>query len=98
MVRHLRSLPEYWSWWTRIEFLGSTAWDKHGKVKITAWDPDYTDFEGDTKMTKTLTLDDIVNSYAWYVQAGYKTTYEDMDSVYSDVVLQHAFYGEVIWG
>ncbi len=90
--------PEYWSWWTRFEFLDGADWDKAGTVRVTGWSPDYDEYEGDTVIVKEITLDDIVNSYGWFVKAGYKMTYEDLDSVYSDVIVQHAFYGEVIWG
>ncbi len=87
-----------WSWWHTFDFQGDADWDKHGEVIITAWDPDYKDYEGDTLMTRTINVQNLADSYGWYIRAGYKTTIDDMDACYSDVVLQHAFYGEVIWG
>lgn len=89
--------PEYWSWWREFDFL-DCDWDVPGQVKVTAWDPNEGSGEGEGEIVKIITLDDIVQAYAWYIGAGYKYSYEDMDSVYSDVVLQKAFYGEVIYG
>lgn len=87
---------ETWSWWTAVEYQGKADWDVPGYVKITAWDGVHEDYDHLT--TKVLNPDDLFEAYNWYVNQGYKMMYEDLDAVYGDVIVQRAFYGEVIYG
>jgi hypothetical protein len=87
---------ETWPWWIAVNYGEGSAWDKAGSVTLTAWNGE-DEGEGDW-ITKTLTTQDIANAYGWYVGKGYTTMYDDFDAVYSDVIVQKAFYGKVIYG
>jgi hypothetical protein len=87
---------ETWSWWQNVHYGPFSSWDKAGTVTLTAWNGE-DEGEGDY-ITKTLSVADIADAYGWYVGKGYTTMYEDFDADSSDVVIQKAFYGEVIYG
>jgi hypothetical protein len=45
-------------WWLKIKYHGEADWDKPGTVTVTGLDG-----ESDTPVSKTLTIEDLVNAY-----------------------------------
>lgn len=85
------------SWWRRVKYLGDADWDKPGIVELTIEDP-----EGEGTITKALTLADLVSAYYVVVEKGYhhcgsKIDIFNMDECASDIVLQQAMFGDVIY-
>lgn len=83
-------------WWLRVKYLGDADWDKPGLVQLTVMD------ENNEPLTKVLTLDDLVKAYEEIVakkhwHCGVAVDIEDMDECASDLVLQQAMFGEVIY-
>ena len=88
---------ETWDWWWSIKYIGGD-WDKVCKVKIVACDPDDDDVP---KVTKTIGLDDIVrvlNELADFAPIAECLSDLDFDAVWGDCVIQHAVFGETIYG
>jgi hypothetical protein len=84
-------------WWVRVKYEGDAEWNVPGVVHITA-------LNGDNEpTTKSLTLGDLVLAYTHvidkeYHHCGAPVNIEDMDECASDMVLQVAMFGEVIYG
>jgi hypothetical protein len=90
---------ETWDWWVSIDYIDGD-WDKICTVKIVALDPDDED-EDESTITKTIGLDDIVrvlNELADFAPIVECLNHDDFDAVWGDCVLQHAVFGETIYG
>lgn len=90
----------YEEWWAAVKFKDGAQWDKPGKVDITV----YTDVDSSTEtVTKTLDIDDLAKAYGEviakpYYHCGGTVDIHNMDSCASDIVLQQAMFGDVIYG
>jgi hypothetical protein len=83
-------------WWLRVKYLDGASWDKPGLVQLTIGDGEGND------LTRTLSLADIVEAYKAVVEQGYhhcgsKIDIFNMDECASDIVLQQAMFGDVIY-
>jgi hypothetical protein len=88
-----------WSWWHSFEWGEDTDWDKPGTITVVGEDPDYD--EGTAFITKTFTAKDLVdafNSMESQVHCGGCHLIEDPDDCSSDLILQQAMYGEIVFG
>jgi len=82
--------------WIKVKYHGDATWEVPGIVTITA-------DNGEEVVTKSLTIDDLVAAYEVCVANGYhhcgmKINIDDMDECASDIVLQQAMFGDVIYG
>jgi hypothetical protein len=85
-------------WWLKVRYHGESNWDKPGSVTITALDG-----ETDEPVSKTLTIEDLVTAYEAviakpYYHCGGTIDIDDMDECASDIVLQQAMFGDVVYG
>lgn len=87
-------------WWTGAEFIEGD-WDEVGKVEVSYADPDDYDPLW-SRVSKVLDLNDIVKAlasldevYAYVVR---DLMDENLDAITSDVIIQQAVFGEVIYG
>jgi hypothetical protein len=83
-------------WWLDYSFVEGN-WDKHGSVSITAINP-----LDDGKVTRVLTIDDIVTAYTEIVNGehyhcGGSVSIDDMDMCAGDLVIQQAMFGDVFY-
>lgn len=91
-----------WSWWVAVKCdfydytkgLTVTVFSPESDERNWSYDPDPSDL-----VTKHLTVDDLARSYAWY-QSAYPRPYkwDNTDAESGDVIIQHAIFGEVIYG
>lgn len=87
-------------WWVSIEYFGDTDWDTYGAVKITYLvDVD----NSEETASKILRVEDIADAYAsvvanQYHHCGETVNIDRMDECASDLVLQQAVFGDVIYG
>lgn len=84
-------------WWLKIKYHGEADWDVPGSVTVTALD------ENDNPVSKTLTIEDLVKAYEvvidkQYHHCGTKVDIDNMDDCSSDMVLQVAMFGDVVYG
>lgn len=84
-------------WWLKVEYHGDASWEVPGTVTITA-----DNGEGET-VAKSLTIDDLVKAYEFVVANKYHhcnvtVDIDNMDECASDLVLQVAMFGDVIYG
>lgn len=93
---------ETWSWWAHVD---CDYGDYSRGLTVSVFDPAVDEWEWDrhdesTYITRHLTVDDLAASYSWYQRTyGHRAYhYEDMDACYGDVIIQHAIFGEVIYG
>lgn len=90
--------PTHWPWWVEIEFLGGD-WDKPSYVFLTVDDPDYEM----SVVSKTLAPEDIFKALSQATEQ-FPHLFEridgelDLDADSSDIVLQLAVLGEVVYG
>lgn len=87
-------------WWKSIKFI-DCDWETPGTVRIEA----YTDVDDNEEETvvKTLTIEDVAKAYGEavskpYYHCGTTVDIHSMDECASDIVLQQAVFGEVIYG
>ena len=85
-------------WWLKIKYHGEADWDKPGTVTVTGLDG-----ETDEPVSKTLTIEDLVCAYEAaitkpYYHCGMKVDIDNMDDCSSDIVLQLAVFGDVVYG
>ncbi len=83
--------------WLKVRYHGESDWDKPGSVTITAENG-----EGE-EVTKTLMIEDLVQAYEAVIAHGYHhcgmtVDIDNMDECASDIVLQQAMFGDVIYG
>ena len=91
------SLEFHFEWWLAVKYLDGADWDKPGAVKLTIED------ENGKPLTKKLTTQDLLLAYQHVVEKSYHhcgTTrdIENMDECASDMVLQTAMLGDVVYG
>jgi hypothetical protein len=84
-------------WWLKIHYEDNTSWEYPGVVQVTALD------ENNSPITKRLTVEELLVAYIHAVDQGYHhcgalVNIQDMDSCSSDIVLQIAMFGDVIYG
>jgi hypothetical protein len=84
-------------YWLGVKYLNDAKWDVPGEVRLAIEDE-----EGDT-VVKTLTVADLLSAYNVaiskpYYHCGGRIDIEDMDECASDIVLQIAMLGDVIYG
>jgi hypothetical protein len=98
-VEHvLGSCFDTWSWWQTVKYDEGYSWDvfpdDHDLTYFTigATDPD--DVEEKRQVTKRMSVNDIAKAF---VVSGHRN-YEDMDASSADWVMQHALFGEAIYG
>jgi len=91
--------PFIWPWWVKVDYAEGCDWETPGEVTITVADPD----DAEDSTTKTLTLEDLVAAYLIALEqyprsvgVGWETP--DFDSESSDLILQIAVQGEVVFG
>jgi hypothetical protein len=82
--------------WLKVRYHGDSDWDKPGSVTITA-------DNGEEEVTKTLHIEDLVQAYEAviakpYYHCGGTVDIYNMDECASDIVLQQAVFGDVIYG
>ena len=87
----------YNEWWLKVRYRGEADWDKPGTVTITAMGED------NEPIDVTLGLDDLVKAYELVVEkeyhhCGMTVDIDNMDECASDLVLQAAVFGDVIYG
>jgi hypothetical protein len=92
---------ESWDWWLDYEFLENTDWDKAGSVRIVGLDPEGN--QQTDKIEKVLTIEDLVKSYTHLVNTNPNIPTLsfgelDLDASDGDVIIQHAIFGDVIYG
>lgn len=90
-------------WWSDFVYFDGADWDRIGRVRLTALDPD----SGVTdEVSKTLGIDDLATAYARCITAGYVDActgrpitldLTNTDACVSDTVLQMAVLGEVVY-
>lgn len=85
-------------WWLKIKYHGEADWDVPGSVTVTGLDG-----ETDKPVSKTLTIEDLVQAYEavltkQYHHCGTKVDIDNMDDCSSDMVLQMAVFGDVVYG
>lgn len=84
-------------WWRAVKYLDGADWNKPGTVQLTI-------DNGEGKpYTKKLTTDHLVTAYRYVIAQGYthcgmEVDIEDMDECSSDMVLQVAMLGDVVYG
>lgn len=80
--------------WVEVDYLGHTAWDKAGLVKLTCFDESY------NEVTKMITIDDLVRALPIANDKVHMDLFdlENYDAVCGDAVLQVAVLGDVIFG
>ena len=89
---------EYSPWWYKVTFSSGADWDKAGTATIKHWSKD----SEDTLETTKITVEDLAKAYATLIAE--KWTHcngcglDDPDACSSDVVLQMAVFGEIIYG
>lgn len=92
------SLSFSFDWWLSVKYLNGADWDKPGEVQLGILD------ENNEKLFRTLTLEDLVTAYTLVIDKGYyhcngmPVDIEDMDECTSDMVLQAAMLGDVVYG
>lgn len=86
---------ETWDWWVRLDYSQGAAWDKVGEITITSWDGET---EGETLVTKTLTIQNLAEAYGKCLAEGFRINIHDLDAGQGDVILQMAMFGEVVYG
>jgi hypothetical protein len=84
-------------WWLKVKYLDGASWEKPGLVEITVLDGN------NERLTKVLGIEDLVIAYEDVVTQGLGhcggvVDIENMDECASDLVLQQAMFGEVIYG
>jgi len=84
-------------WWLAVKYLDGADWDKPGVVQLTIKDAD------DKPYTKKLMAHHLVDAYRYVVDKGYThcgtdVDIENMDECSSDMVLQTAMLGDVVYG
>lgn len=89
-----------WSWWRGITHIIGD-WDTPGRVLLTIEDPDH---EGRV-INRALNADAVFAAlakatelYPWHFIRDHRNGLLDLDAVSSDVVLQVAVFGEVVYG
>jgi hypothetical protein len=92
----LGSSWESMEWWVSVEYDSDSDWDKVGSLTITAIEGLESDEE--TSITKTITLDSLVEAYANCVAQGFNFNVEDFDAFQGDAIIQMAVFGEVVYG
>lgn len=93
---------ETWSWWARVD----CDYDDYRRgLTVSVFNPEVDEAYWDRTnrssfITKHLTVHDLATSYSWYQRTygRHAYHYEDMDAAYGDVIIQHAIFGEVIYG
>lgn len=84
-------------WWLAVKYLDGADWDKPGVVQLTIDD-------GEGKpLTKKLTVGAVLLAYQRVIDKGYThcgmyVDIENMDECSSDMVLQTAMLGDVVYG
>lgn len=96
---------ETWSWWTGIQYADGCDWktypsDHHAPyVTITSDDPDMGWDESESEsITKTLTIHDILTAVGEVLTRHPWIRWDNMDACDSDLVLQYAVLGKVVYG
>jgi hypothetical protein len=91
------SLEFMGEYWRKVKYHGDATWEVPGIVTITA-----DNGEGE-EIAKSLTIEDLVQAYEAviakpYYHCGGTIDIDDMDECASDIVLQQAVFGDVIYG
>lgn len=91
------SLEFQFDWWLAVKYLDGADWDRPGCVQLTIED------ENGKPLTKKLILENLLQAYQHvvakgYVHCGTTVDIEDMDECASDMVLQTAMLGDVVYG
>lgn len=91
------SLEFYGDWWRAVKYLDGADWNKPGVVQLTIED------ENGKPLTKKLTVGALLLAYQRVIDKGYthcgtEINIEDMDECASDMVLQTAMLGDVVYG
>lgn len=84
-------------WWLSVRYRGDATWEVPGTVTLTI------EGEDGEPVTKSLTIHDLVEAYEIavskpYYHCGNKIDIDDMDECASDIVLQIAMFGDVVYG
>ena len=90
-------LEFHFEWWLAVRYRDDADWNKPGVVELTIEDED------GKPLTKKLTVADLVLAYQHVIDKGYhhcgtEINIEDMDECASDMVLQTAMLGDVVYG
>lgn len=93
-------LADY-SWWVSFEYgEEGTDWDTPGTLIVEAEDPDFEEGSRHT-IIKTFTAVDLLDAYnalEFQTHCGSCHLIEDPDMCSSDLILQQAMYGEILFG
>ena len=94
---------ETWDWWRVIRYADGTDWKTPGKVLVAVADPD----DEDQRVAKTITVDDLARAVSVAIEKNYNgglghminwLSFEDYDACASDVIMQIAVLGDVVYG
>ncbi len=92
----LGSTEFIYEWWSSVTYLGDADWDKPGEVQLCIQDPE----DESNNIAKILTLADLVSAYNAVACDPElpNINIEDMDEDSTDLVLQYAMLGEIVYG
>jgi hypothetical protein len=83
---------EIWSWWFAVNYIEGD-WNKAGIVEVIA------EHEGSDELEiKRFNVEEIASAYNACVAKGLHVDIADMDACSSDLVIQMAMFGEIIYG
>jgi hypothetical protein len=83
---------EIWEWWFAVNYIEGD-WDKAGTVEVIA------EHEGSDELEiKRFTVEEIASAYNACLAKGLDVDIENMDACSSDLVIQMAMFGEIIYG
>lgn len=87
-----------WSWWHNFEYLEEgTDWETPGTLRVTGEDPN----DEEKSITRSFTAADLLQAY-WDMpnktHCGGCSIIGDSDDCSSDLILQWAMYGEIVFG
>jgi hypothetical protein len=83
---------EIWEWWHSVRYL-TGDWNKAGTVEVIAIHED-----DEVMPVKQFTVEEIASAYNACVAQGLYVDIENMDADSSDLVMQMAMFGEIIYG
>lgn len=90
---------EYSDWFVNVIYHDGGDWDKPSRITVKHWDPET---EGERVIKTDLSVEQVLQAYAKLLGERYThcggCALDDPDACTSDAVLQHAVYGDFIYG
>ena len=93
---------ETWPWWLGWRYEGGD-WNVPCTLEILCWHPDEEDSEPEDYVSAFITVDDLARAISELAAGGGHRVAADfindnLDASTSDVIMQHAVYGQTIYG